>query len=116
TRVLSALADARALVGVPGAALLDDVRVRAHVDELPELVDALPVEDVELRLAERRRELVLHHLHAGAVADGDVPLLDGADAADVESLRGVELERVAARRRLRAAEHDADLHADLVDE
>ncbi len=29
---------------------------------------------------------------------------------------GVELERVAARRRLRIAEHDADLHADLIDE
>ena len=43
-------------------------------------------------------------------------VLDGADAADVEAHRGVELERVAAGRGLGVAEHDADLHADLVDE
>jgi hypothetical protein len=42
--------------------------------------------------------------------------LDRTDAADVEPHRGVELERVAARGRLGAAEHHADLHADLVDE
>ena len=39
-----------------------------------------------------------------------------ADAPDVEADRGVELEGVAAGRRLGRAEHDADLHADLVDE
>ena len=38
------------------------------------------------------------------------------DAADVQADRGVELERVAAGGRLGVAEHDADLHADLVDE
>ncbi len=62
------------------------------------------------------RDLVLHHLDLGFVADGLVALLDGAGAADVQAHRGVELERVAARRGLGAAEHDADLHADLVDE
>src|ERR1700761_5030140 len=36
--------------------------------------------------------------------------------ADVETHRGVEFQRIAARRRLRVAEHDADFHADLVDE
>ena len=40
----------------------------------------------------------------------------GADAADVEAHRGIEFERVAARGGLGIAEHDADLHADLVDE
>src|SRR6185503_2733327 len=69
-----------------------------------------------------RSELVLHDLHAGPVADdrrllaAGRGLLDGPDPADVEPDRRVELERVAAARGLRAAEHDADLHADLVDE
>ena len=65
---------------------------------------------------ERRRDLVLHHLDAGAVADDLVAVLDGADAADVEPDRGVEFERVAAGGGLGVAEHHADLHADLVDE
>ncbi len=95
----------------------------AEIDHVARARDALAVEDVELDLAERRRHLVLDHLHARAVADdgrvlaaGDRGFLDGADAADVEPHARVELERVAAGGRLGAAEHDADLHADLVDE
>jgi hypothetical protein len=60
--------------------------------------------------------LVLDDLDAGAVADDLFAVLDRADPADVEPHRGVELERVAAGGGLRAAEHDADLHAELVDE
>jgi hypothetical protein len=82
----------------------------------PSLGDALAVHDVELDLLERRRHLVLDHLDAGLVADHLVALLDRADAADVEAHRGVELQRVAAGGGLGAAEHHADLHADLVDE
>src|SRR5881396_2098036 len=114
--VLAALADAVATEGVPGTGLLDDALLGRDVDQLSLLGDAAAVQDVELRLAERRRHLVLHHLHLGAAADHLVAVLEGAEAADVEPDRGVELERVAARRGLRVAEQDADLHADLVDE
>ena len=65
---------------------------------------------------EGRGHLVLHHLDLGLVADHLVALLDRAGAADVQAHRGVELEGVTAGGGLRAAEHDADLHADLVDE
>ena len=68
----------------------------AEVEQLALERDALVVEDVELGLAERRRDLVLHHLDPRAVADHLLALLDGGDAADVEAHRGVELERVAA--------------------
>jgi hypothetical protein len=37
-------------------------------------------------------------------------LLDAADAADVETHGRIELQRVAARGRLGAAKHHADLH------
>src|SRR4029078_1214187 len=40
----------------------------------------------------------------------------GAVRSDVEANGGLELERVAARVGLGRAEHDADLHPDLVDE
>src|SRR5256885_2247357 len=78
--------------------------------------DLRAVEDVELDLAKRGRHLVLPHLDPRPAADDRLAVLDGADAADVEPLRGVELERVAAGGRLRVPEHDADLHPDLVDE
>jgi hypothetical protein len=82
----------------------------------PFLRDPLAVHHVELRLAERRRDLVLHDLHARAAADDLVAVLDGADAPDVDAHRRVELQRAAAGRGLRVAEHHADLLAQLVDE
>src|SRR5207342_2385624 len=94
--VVLALADAVLLVREPGAGLLDHAVHDAELEDLAFARDALAVEDVEHRLAERRRDLVLHHLHPGLVADRFLGLLDGADAADVEPHRGVELERVAA--------------------
>src|SRR3546814_20077636 len=62
------------------------------------------------------RDLVLDHFDAGGVADDLVAVLDLAGAADVEADRGIEFQRVAARRRLGIAVHHADLHAKLVDE
>ena len=76
----------------------------------------LPVHDVELSRTERRRQFVLHDLHTGAVTDNRFSVLDLADAADVETYRSVEFERVTAGGRLGIAEHDADLFAQLVDE
>ena len=60
--------------------------------------------------------LVLDDLDADAVADRLGALLERLDTADVEALRGVELERAAAGLGLRRAEHHADLLADLVRE
>ena len=88
----------------------------AEVDEAALARDADAVEDVELGLLERRRHLVLDDLDARAVADRLGAVLERLDAADVEADRGVELERLAARGGLGAAEEDADLLAQLVDE
>src|SRR6516162_3817394 len=114
--VLAALSDALAVIGEPGARFLDHARFHPEIDELAALRHAFPVHDVELDLLERRRELVLDHLDAGLVADHLVAFLDRPDPADVEAHRGVEFERVPAGGGLGRAVHDADLHADLVDE
>src|SRR5690606_8365258 len=116
--VVLALADAFAAVAVPGAGLLDDLGVHAHIDQLALAADAFAVQDLGDDLLERRRHLVLDHLDPGLVTDDLVALLDRADAADVQAHRGVELERVAAGGGFRALarHHDADLVAQLVDE
>src|SRR5690606_27957269 len=114
--VVLALADARALVAEPGARLVDDIGLHAQVDDLAFARNAAAIHDVELGLLEWRSDLVLDDLDAGFVADDLVALLDGTDAADVQAYGGIELERIAARRGFGVAEHDADLHADLVDE
>src|SRR5690606_34117829 len=116
--VLLALADALAAVAVPGAGLVDELGVHAQLDQFALAADALAVQDLGDDLLERGRHLVLDHLDAGLVADDLVALLDRTDAADVQSHRGVELERVAAGGGFRALarHHHADLHAQLVDE
>src|SRR6478735_1778217 len=115
-RVLLALAELVALVGVPGAGLADQARLDAHVDQATLAADALAVHDVELGLLERRGHLVLHDLDAGAVADHVGAVLERLDATHVEPDRGVELQRPATGRGLGRAEHHADLLAQLVDE
>src|SRR5687768_10427219 len=103
-RVVLALADLVAGVGVPGAALVDDLVRDAELDDLAFARDAFAIEDVEQRLAKRRGDLVLDDLDAGLVADDLLALLDRADAADVHSHRRVELERIATGGRFRIAE------------
>src|SRR5512132_169033 len=114
--VLAPLADPLGTVRKPGTGLFADSRLDAEIEQLAGLGDALTVHDVELDHLERRRQLVLDHLHARLVADHLVAILDRADPADFQPHRRVELERVAAGRGLRIAEHHADLHPNLIDE
>src|SRR5439155_13048102 len=107
-RVFAALADALLPEAEPGAGLGDDVAVDGIVDQLALARDPFVVEDVELRLAERRGDLVLDYLHLGAVADRLLAFLERRDAADVEPHRRVELERAPPGGGLRrVVHHDA---------
>src|SRR5207237_9040189 len=114
--VFAPLTDAYALVGKPGAGFLDNTRAHAEIDQLADFRNACAIDDVKFDFLERRRDLVLYHLHARLIADHFIAVLDCTDAANVETDGGVEFQRVAAARRLRIAEHDADLHANLIDE
>src|SRR5690606_32450368 len=114
--IVLALAAARATIAEPGTRLVDGAGLRTQVDDFALACDARPVHDVELGLLEWRRNLVLDNLDTGFVTDDLVALLDGANTADIEADGRIELERIAARRRFGVAEHDADFHADLVDE
>src|SRR5262245_21129924 len=67
-RVGAALADALFAVGEERAGLRDDAVLEPEVEDAARCRDALAELDVELGLAERRRDLVLDDLHADAVA------------------------------------------------
>src|SRR4029079_5435832 len=106
--VFAPLAQALPAEGEPRPALFDDLAVDRQVEQIALLRDALAIHHVELRFAEGRRHFVLDDLHAGAAADDDVAVLDGADAANVDAHRRVELQRTATGRRFGIPEHDAD--------
>ena len=88
----------------------------AQVDDFAFARNAFAVEDVEHRFLEGRRDFVFHHFAAGFRADDRIGLLDLPDAANVDAHRRIKLQRVAAGGGFRVAEHDANLHANLVDE
>ena len=104
------------MIAEEGAALLHDLAAHTQVEQGALARDPLAVHDVELGQLEGRRDLVLGHLDAHAVADRLGAVFERLDAADVEPDGGVELERLAAGGRLGIAEHDADLLAQLVGE
>src|SRR5690606_3323574 len=112
--VLPALAEPLLAQVEPGARLPDDTEVGPDIDDAADGRDALVVHDVELGLAERGRHLVLDDADPRPDADALLALLDRLDPADVEPDRRIELQRVTAGRRLRVAEHHADLHPELV--
>ena len=81
-----------AIEGDPGARLLDDSGLDPEIHQFPGLGDAFAIHDVELDLLEWRRDLVLDDFDAGLIADHLFAILDGADAANIEADRGIELE------------------------
>src|SRR3546814_5894644 len=85
-RVLLALTDADAVERIPSTRFLDDAGLDAEVDDLAETRNAFAVHDIEFDLFERRRDLVLHHLDAGRVADDVFTDFDRAGAADIEKI------------------------------
>src|SRR5690606_33745386 len=108
------LADLIAIVGVPSASLVDKAFLHTQVDNLAQPVDALPIQDLELCLLKGRRNLVLHHFDSGFVTDHLVAFLHRADTANIQTYRGIELQGVTTSSGFWAAEHDSDLHPDLV--
>ena len=84
--IVAALAEPLVAVGEERARLRDNVVLDRQVEDAARGRDALAELDVELRLAERRRDLVLDDLHAHAVADRLGALLERLDAPDVQSL------------------------------
>src|ERR1700722_2644261 len=64
--VFTALADALALVAVPGAALVHDVMQYREIQNIALAGDAFAVQDVEFGIAEGCGDLVLYDLYLGA--------------------------------------------------
>src|SRR5439155_1557368 len=101
-RVLAALADPLVLERVPGAGLLDDPLLDAGIEDRARLRDALAVNHVELGLAERRRELDLHDLHRGTLAQRVGALLHGFDGPAGSAAARPRSRRASSRRSDRA--------------
>src|SRR4029077_10610872 len=114
--VFTALTEALVLVGVPGAALLDDVGSGRELEQVAFHGEAFAVEDVEFDFLERSGHLVFDHLDASPVADDVLAVLESGDTTNVKTHGGIELEGVTTGGGFRVAEHDADFHPDLVDE
>ena len=114
--VLTSLTDADITVGEEGAAFGNDFELGGEVEDITGFGDAFVEHDIELGSAEGRRDFILNHLDAGAIADDFVANFDGLNAAHIETDRGIELECLTTGGGFRVAEHDADLLAELIGE
>src|SRR6266571_4020743 len=82
--VLFALPKLFAFVGVPGTGLAHDPPLDPEIDQAAFPADPEAEQDVELRVLERRGELVLDDLDPGAAANRLGAVLEGLDPAHVE--------------------------------
>src|SRR5205823_1384102 len=115
-RVLATLAESLALVREPRTTLFNYAIVRREIEQVAFLRNAFAVHDVELGLAERRRDFVFRDFHFRAIADHAIGVLDRADATDVEAQAGIEFQRASAGGSFRIPKHHANLFANLIDE
>src|SRR5262245_32508807 len=113
---IASLPEPFTVIGVPGTGLFQHFLIDTEIYQLAGFRDALSKQDIEFSLFERWSHLVLDDLHEEAAPDYILPFLDRFTPADIQPDRRIELERVAPGRRLGIAEHDAELHANLVDE
>src|SRR5690606_24249874 len=88
-RTLAALPEPLLAVAQPGAGAPQHAAVDAEVEQLADLVDAAVEQDVELDLAERRRDLVLDDRGLRTRTDRRVPALERADPPDVDPHRRI---------------------------
>ena len=87
----------------------------AKVDNFTKVVDSLAVHNLKFSLPERWRDLVLDNLYTRFITDNLVALFDRPDATDIQAHRGIEFKRVTTSRGFGRTEHNANLHANLVD-
>src|SRR6185503_15526204 len=114
-RVLPSLAQALAFIRKPGATLFDRTLDHRQIEQIAFTRNAFAIHDVKLTLAERRRHFVLRHFYFRAIAGHTIAVFDRTDTTNIESQRGIELERATAGRRLGITKHHSDLLADLID-
>ena len=114
--VFASLTELFAFVGEPGAGFFNDACFDAEVNQFAGFGNAFAIHDVKIDDFERRSNFVFDNFDAGLAADNVFLIFNGTDAANVDANRGIEFQRVAAGCGFGVAEHDADFHANLVDE
>ena len=67
--VFAALAQPLPFEAEPGSGFFDDSLLRAQIEQVAFAREAFAVKNVDLRFAERRRDLVLDDFDLGAIAD-----------------------------------------------
>ena len=113
---LTPLSDPLLAERIPGSRPAHQSLLHTEVEYVPVIGDPDIEYDVELGLSKWRGHLVLDDLDDGTVPTHIAIGLDGADTADVETNRRIELQRSSTGSGLRTAKHDTDLLADLIDE
>ena len=116
SHVVLTLAESLALKVEPCAALVNDLKLDSHVDNLAGLRDTRAVEDIELGGLEGGSNLVLNNLTSGVRAVNLGAVLKRLNAANVDTHGGVELKSLTTGGNLGVAVHNANLLTKLVGE
>ena len=112
--IVPALANAFPVIGEPGTALLDEFLIDSDIQKVAGFGNAFAEGYVVFHLFERRRDFVFHNLDADTSSKDICSIFDLLSAAQLQTDRGVELQREAAGSRIRIAEHYPDFLTNLV--
>ncbi|MBA7709478.1 hypothetical protein ES703_118396 [subsurface metagenome] len=113
---MSALTNPFLSKGEPGPVFLHNPQGNTQVKDITLLGDSVPKNEIKLRFLERGRNFIFYYFYPGPVSHHLVSFFDGADAPDIQPLRRIELQGIAASRGFRVTEHDTNFHTYLVNE
>src|SRR5690606_36198842 len=115
-RLLLALTQPRLPLREPRTRLLHHIQDSGHLHQITKPIDTPTEHDVNLSLTERRRHLVLRHLHPRPRTNPLSPHLHITLTPHLKTHAGIELQSPTPRRRLRIPVQHPDLLPDLIDE
>src|SRR5207245_10836006 len=97
------LAELQIAVAEPRAGSHDDLLKHRQIEHIPLVADAVSMHHIKFGDAERRGDLVFHHLRPHTLPDHVFPFLELADTAHIDPTGAIALERPAAGGRLGTA-------------
>ena len=85
--IFTSLSDLLSFICIPRTTLLDKINTNCQIQNISFFGDSFSKHDIELCFFKRRRNLILHDLDAGSVADHLSALLQRLDPADIHTDR-----------------------------
>lgn len=114
--VIEKMKEKMGIIGEKGKRIIKKKGIEKKIEKIEKIGKEREINDIELEMIERRREIVIKKIKEGMVEKKLVEIIDGEDKENIEEKRRIEIERIEESCSLRREENEKDINEDMVDE